>query len=341
MSPARSSSPLRVASRTLAAAVPAVVLLVVAQSGLGASQAETYLDRLSASAKATYTARHLVVYLGAPQSAAVLETRYSPEGRYMRAESATDITRVWRDPSHGLISDRTGSMEEIGPPAVPFEKEAILDKYDIEVGEPSRFLGVSIVPLDLTRRTDRARVERLWIQPDNGVVYRRELFGPRGGLIGMTTILDMQWGSSQGAEPYDGEEPDKVLVSSRQGVPAVLPYGYRLVGAYGLDAKGRPARQWVYSDGLHALSVFRVDGTLRRPKDTRAVQIARTTAWAGAGPGTWSWEGRDAVWTVVAEEPQLDPVQLTRALPQGGPSVLDRMGAWWARAYHWVVARVR
>ncbi len=308
----------------------------------GRDQVESYFHKMRDAERAVYEARQLVVYLGSPQSAAVLDVRSTGDGRFVRAEVGSGVTRLWRHARKGLIADEHMSLEDGSPPMVPLNVEDILTKYEVSAGEPSSVLGVSVVPLDLVRRKDRRLVERLWLQPDNGVVYRRELFGATGGLVGLSTVLEMRWGQAGRAEvPEAGRDSSMAKQEAAGDAPRGLPYGYRLARAYGVDVDGSDVRHWVYSDGLHALSVFRSRGHLSPPEGFEKVPFDGAPLWAGPGPGTWMWQGGSSTWVVVAEEPQLEPATLLEPFPQGGPSTMSRMGSWWARAWQWVIDRFR
>jgi hypothetical protein len=114
----------------------------------------------------------------------------------------------------------------------------------------------------------------------------------------------------------------------------MLPLGYRLLRGYRMEADGRPADQWLYSDGLHALSVFSTTGRLRTPKGFEAAEGRGAEGlWIGPGPGTWAWEGGGRSWLVVAEESALDPAELTGSFPKGGPSFWARLGSLWSRLF--------
>jgi hypothetical protein len=89
----------------------------------------------------------------------------------------------------------------------------------------------------------------------------------------------------------------------------------------------------VYSDGLHALSVFRTKGNLRSPKGFEASDVDGARVWTGPGPGTWAWEGKGNSYMVVAEEPALDPAQMLEDFPKGGPSFWARLGSVWSRLF--------
>jgi hypothetical protein len=324
-----------------AIAVVGSALLLLHPSPSAAAQeappkdAADYLELMADAEGATYQVRQLVVYFGVPQSAAVVDVRSSEQGEFLRAESGPAVTRLWRQPDRGLVSDDQGSISEEAPSPVALRPAAILRKFDVEVERTASLLGVRVVPLSLVRRSDHTAVERLWVHPQSGIVYRRELYGTDGKLVGLSAILDMRWGRDVPAEPYD---PGSGEVTRAQGVaasgaPAMLPDRYRLLRAYRVEMGGETTQHWLYSDGLHALSVFRTRGGLRRPGGFVKADVGGTSGWVGPGPGTWAWEGGGASWVVVAEEPALDPVRMTKGLPKGGPSAWARMGSLWSSAF--------
>jgi negative regulator of sigma E activity len=306
------------------------------------TEAAAVLEKMAGAEHATYQVRQLVVYFGAPQSAAVLDVRSSPSGHFVRAESGGEVTRFWRRADVGIVSDEHGSIRDAAPPAVPLRPGAVLAKYDIVLEDRLDIFGVNVVPLVLVRRSDRATVERLWVEPTSGIVYRRELYGAGGRLVGMSTVLDMHWGAQVADDPVEPSalRPARVEAFPGTDAPAMLSHGYRLLGTYRIQSVGSssPAEHWVYTDGLHALSIFRTSGRLKAPGGFEATDLDGARAWIGPGPGTWAWEGGGASWVIVAEEPALDPTLLTARLPKGGPSVWARLGSVWSRVFRGIAA---
>jgi len=300
-----------------------------------------YLQKISRTDRTPYHARQLVVYMGRPQSAAVLDIRSSPRAMFVRSDAGDDVVRLWRRPGIGVVAARNGAVTDDALDPSALRAADVVEKYEVTMGPAEKMLGVDVVPLTLVRRSDQLMVERLWVNPASGVVYRRELFGPTGHLVGLSTIIDMRWGEKATAERYD---PDAVpathaLVTTDAGAPRTLPYGYRLSHAYRLGVGGRATLQWVYSDGLHALSVFATKGPLRPPRDFDVAHVAGARAFVGPGPATWAWEGAGRTWVLVAEEPDLDPSTILVHFPRGTPSVWARMGSLWSRAFA-VVGRI-
>ena len=329
--------------RRFAVVSAGIVLLAPAQALAQTEPADAagYLERMSDAETATYRARELVVYFGDPQSAAVLDVRSSPGGHFVRAESGESVTRLWRRADLGMVSTGAESISDAAPPSVALRPEAVLAKYEVRVEEAQDVIGVRLVPLALHRRSDETTVERLWLHAPSGMVYRRELYGPTGSLVGLSAILEMQWGERAAGDPFEPSEraPSRVEATSSAGAPPTLANGYRLIGTYRFASPVEPADHWVYSDGLHALSVFRSRGGLRVPEGFTPAELGATRGWTGPGPGTWAWEGGGSSWLILAEEPALDPGRLTAPFPHGGPSAWARMGSLWSRAFH-AVARV-
>jgi hypothetical protein len=290
---------------------------------------------MASAGDATYQARQLVVYFGTPQSAAVVDLRSSAKGHFLRAESGADVTRLWKRQDMRLVSDARGTITEAAPSALTLDPSSVLAKFDVEVERPASLLGVRVVPLSLVRRSDGAAVERLWVHASSGVVYRRELYGPSGKLVGLAAILDMRWGRDVPAEPYDpmAGEVTRARGTRAPNAPVALANGYRLHRGYRIQIDDQPTEHWLYSDGLHALSIFRTPGPMRRPGGFAEADVGGTMGWAGPGPGTWAWEGGGASWVVIAEEPGLDPVRMTEELPKAGRSAWARMGSLWSGAF--------
>jgi hypothetical protein len=238
----------------------------------------------------------------------------------------------------GIVTSAGTSLEEAGQQAVPIEPDEVVAKYDIEVGPKQQLLGVDVVPLTLRRRDDGRLVERWLVHPETGIVYQRGLYGADDKLVAMSTVIDMRFGDPGLSERFDpgSSTPTQVRHVTRSGAPKRLDEGYRLLDAFSLRVGGKSAQHWVYSDGLHALSVFRTNGRLRGPAGFERTRIGKVRGWTGPGPGTWAWEGGGHTYVLVAEEPALDPAEMIRPFPKGGPSLLSRLGSVWASMFHWV-----
>ena len=323
----------------------AVAASVVAISGAGLAlrtdvalgaepaNATTLLERIASADGTPYRAKQLVAYFGKPQSNALLDIRSSPGGRFVRAESGRDVSRMWSGTDVGVLAGRYTNLQEVAPPVVRLDPVEVLAKYDVSVGATEELLGTELVPLEFARRVDAAIVERWWVHERSGVVYRRSLYDSSGMLVAMSTVIEMEWGDPGPADPVsaDLDRAAKVTTVDADDAPLHLAGGYELETAYELEVGGKPAEQWVYSDGLHALSVFRTRGNLKEPRGFTAAEIDGARVWTGPGPGTWAWQGDGRSWFVVAEEPALDAAELIEPFPKGGPSFWSRLGSVWSR----------
>ena len=292
--------------------------------------ASALLEKIAGADGASYSARQLVVYLDDPQSNALLDVRSSKDGRLVRARSGNDVTRHWsRSQAH---DDAQASRVHATQPQVRVDPTLVIEKYEIAIGAQEKLLGVGVVPLTLSRRSDGTVVERWWVQATTGVMYKRELYNATGELVCLSTLIEMDWGDPGPPDPMASSVAGDVpQAAPAPDAPRRLAGGYELWRTYRLEVDGRPTEQWIYSDGLHALSVFRTRGGLRAPDGFETVALGPHAAFAGPGPGTWAWEGAGQTWVVVAEEPAIDPAALTQPFPKGGPSVWARLGSVWSR----------
>lgn len=302
-------------------------------SGAQESDAAPLLDKIAGAEGATYHARQLVVLFGEERSAAVVDVRSTPDATFVRAESGSDVTRLWRRAERGIVDVPAEAIEDRAAPTIPLVTPRILSKYDVSVGAGESMLGVTVVPLTLVRRSDDALVERLWVEERSGVVYRRELYGADGDLVAMSTVFEMRWGEDAMIEPFDraSRAPLRVGAGDASPAPRMLANGYRFVAASSFRSGDQNVAHWVYTDGLHALSVFRLPGRLRPPEGFERLEAQ--DLWRGPGPGTWAWESGGQTFMLVAEEPGLDPAHLTAPFPAGSASVWARLGSLWSRGF--------
>jgi hypothetical protein len=305
------------------------------RTALGAEPDETtqLLERIASAEGASYRAKQLVAYFGRPQSNALIDVRSSPSGRFVRAESGDDVSRMWTGADVGVLAGRYTNLQEVAPPVVRLDPGDVLEKYDVSIGGEQELLGTALVPLEFARRADGAIVERWLVHERSGVVYRRTLYDSSGTLVGMSTVIEMEWGDPGPADPVSADlgRAPAVRTVEAADAPRHLADGYDLSSAYELEVDGRPAEQWVYSDGLHALSVFRTRGNLKDPEGFTPSDVGGARVWTGPGPGTWAWQGGGRSWFVVAEESALDPAELIEPFPKGGPSFWSRLGSVWSR----------
>ena len=297
------------------------------------ARAERLLERVAAAEDVPYRAQQLVAYFGEPQSNALLDVRSSAEGRFVKAESGSDVTRIWSRSDVGVIAGEHVNLQEVSQPTVTLSPSDVLSKYSVELGEPKEELGTTVVPLSFTRRRDSAVVERWLVHEKSGVVYRRTLYDSAGKVVGMSTLIEMQWGDPGPSEPVESdlERAAPVRTVTAPDAPRSLSGGYRLWQTYALKVEGRACEQWVYSDGLHALSIFKTRGNLKQPNGFEPVDVEGERVWVGPGPGTWAWQGDGRSWLVIAEEPAIDASELIEPFPKGGHSFVSRLGSVWSR----------
>lgn len=198
--------------------------------------------------------------------------------------------------------------------------------YDATVeGRVRSSLGMEAVVVSLTGRGTGAVRERLHIEPDSGLVLRRETFDDGGEPFRLVAYTALEFGSAEvpdvGAGWVEQEvEPVRTDISPRgveifrdMGwlVPRELDGGFRLLdaGAVGHGEGEGSSLHLLYTDGLYALSVYEQQGRL----DERAVrgagaQPVRLGAigayrWPGAEPAVMIWTAEGMTFTAVSDAP--------------------------------------
>ncbi len=228
--------------------------------------------------------------------------------------------------------------------------------YDVDVeGRERTSLGMEVVVVALTGRGAGTVRERLHIEPDSGLVLRRETFDDEGEPFRLVAYTRLEFGSDEVPEVGSGwveqeVEPVRTDVSPRgveifrdMGwvVPRELDGGFRLLdaGAVGHGEGEGSSLHLLYTDGLYALSVYEQQGRL----DERAVRAAGAQPvglgaigayrWPGAEPAVMIWTAEGTTFTAVSDAP---PDMLATALakfPHDAPRSLgDRVRRGLSRA---------
>src|SRR5262245_50819338 len=78
-------------------------------------RAAQLLERIATADGTSYRAKQLVAYFGTPQSNALLDVRSSPGGRFVRAESGRDVSRMWSRADVGVLAGRYTNLQEAAP----------------------------------------------------------------------------------------------------------------------------------------------------------------------------------------------------------------------------------
>jgi sigma-E factor negative regulatory protein RseB len=218
-----------------------------------------------------------------------------------------------------------------------------------------------VTRVDVHSLTDRVS-GKLWVDDETGLILRRELKDGAGTIIRRSWFSDLTIDDVRA--PADG--PAASLVSSSGGsaaaggggaalddadldrlrkggtvIPAYLPAGMRLVGAWRLPLTGPDAIALSYSDGLFSLSLFLQPGVLDQSDLTgfTAHQVAGAGVWAHCGLSREvTWAGDATVYTIVTDAPDATVTAVIGALPADPPAegMVSRMGRGAHRVASWV-----
>jgi len=256
-------------------------------------------------------------------------------GGHIRVQSPSGVPGVNAAAGTGLGEGSTlvlqaSAVSPVGGPG-DLLAPALERKYDVERTAGPRIAGRD-TDLFILRAGGQVR-EQLAIDPDTGLVLRREVFGPEGRPVRILTVLQLD--TAPVPEPSDAggttyQQPRSVRVghlpSAYRG-PDGLAGGYRRVAAY---RNGRLVHL-LYSDGLHGMSLFSQPGTLAGgtlPKGGQPVQVGTATGVHYTWPGgdVVTWEDGAVVHTLVGDGTSADLLAAARSLPRPPrPSVTSRL----------------
>ena len=208
---------------------------------------------------------------------------------------------------------------------------ALERKYDVEKAVGPEVAGRD-TDLFVLRAGGKIR-EQLAIDPESGLVLRREVFGPEGRPVRILTVLQLDTAPVPDAGAATGGKDDQPRSIRVAGLPSAyrgpdgLAGGYRRVAAY---RDGRLVHL-LYTDGLHGMSLFSQPGTLSGgslPPGGQAVRVGDASGVHYTWPGgdVVTWQMGSVVHTLVGDGTSADLLAAARSLPRPSkPSVVSRL----------------
>lgn len=254
-----------------------------------------------------------------------------PAIRLLQAAARTSMTRPWTGlqqvlsvtgglPRLSLV--RVGRTAATGSEAtalsadlmaIPTEGlddrmlDLLADHFDLVVAGEEVFAGRLTRVLEARRRDGQAGVAgRFWVDEGTGMVLRRDVLDPSGGLARSTLLEDLAVGPPQpslmaSSRPSRLDETTLHELDARGWpVQRALPGGLDL-----FDARfDGGVLQLSYSDGLSTLSLFVQDGQLTQEPAGTPRPLGDDTVWVDAGtPERVVWSGDGRTWTLVSDAP--------------------------------------
>ena len=222
--------------------------------------------------------------------------------------------------------------------------DAVLERWDAEVGPPRGLDTGPATPVHLHRRDGTAVEEVVYVDDATGLPVRRETRGPDGAVlrvVAYTSLTLVELGAPAAVTTPVATAADVDIASfTADGyeVPEQLGAGFRLLGAE--HGEGMAVAR--YGDGLSVLSVYQQHGRLDTDDLAGAtvVELAGRDVWSwpGSEPVRLVWTGGDRTWTAVSDAPVAVIEDAVASLPgdQVGHDVPSRIARGIARAWHWL-----
>lgn len=231
------------------------------------------------------------------------------------------------------------------------------DKYDVRIGETTRTAVGEATVLEVSPTGRGVVRERLYVDPDSGLIVRRETFRDDGRPVRLVafTSLDLTprelpemedqgtWREVHAAKTEMSNRGLDILREIGWTVPEELPGSFRAVDASALGEGGGSSLHVLYSDGLYAVSIYqqhgRLDGAAATAEGARPATLGgmHVYRWPGAEPISLAWTGGGRTFTAVSDAP---PDVLSTALsglphdpPQG---LVTRLRRGLTRVAYWI-----
>ena len=210
--------------------------------------------------------------------------------------------------------------------AVHLRAAALAAKYEVVRMSGEAVAGRPTTRLDVRERG--ARVETLALDEQTGLVLRRQMYDRHGTVVRTIEVVELRLGSARPATPPRSApaRPGRPHLVAR--VPAPFSAPARLDGDFERVAvyqRGHTVHL-LYSDGLHALSVFAEAGRMGpRPAGGQRVVVGDGHGFRYSWPGgdVLMWEAGGLVYTAVGDAPAEDVRAAAASMPGGRSLPLD------------------
>jgi sigma-E factor negative regulatory protein RseB len=228
--------------------------------------------------------------------------------------------------------------------------------YSLSTERPQSVAGRSTDVVVATRPGSTTPAARFWLDTDNGLVLRREVYDETGRIIRASSFVEISIGDNDNyedaAESADDTDrpsawPDAIDPATLKRMrvrgwdcPDALPPSLQLVDARRGGGEYNGIMHLSYSDGLASVSVFEQRGRLR-PSDLKDYQPTtihgRKVFLRDGVPQRLVWASDGTVYTVVADASTRTVGQVVGALPRPTDDTgalnrlsrgLDRVASW-------------
>lgn len=224
-------------------------LLLAFASPLRAQDALALLGAAQ-QAQAARSFEGVVVFMHDGRFDAVRVVHRPGDSGYQQVASLSGLPRaLFRDARETRI-EAPGQAQRLPSIAIAtqaFDAERVGDSYRIRQSSEERIAGFQARVIDAVARDDVRHSQRLWINPDNGLLLGVALIGPRRETLQqvMFTSLVVDPRASPPVGPAAAPKPDVAL-------PVSPPPGFRLIGER-LDGS---RRSLILSDGLAMVTLY-------------------------------------------------------------------------------------
>ena len=221
---------------------------------------------------------------------------------YQQIASLSGMPRVlFRDARETRIEapGRAQRLPSLVFAAQAFDAERVDESYRLKDVSQERIAGFNARVVDAVARDDVRHSQRLWINPDNGLLLGVALIGPRRETLQQVMFTSLVVDAREQALP----EPVASLPLPEASLPVLLPAGFKLIA----ERVDGTRRSLILSDGLAMITLY---------LESRADELDRlTTLRRGATQLASRQLGRQRA-VVVGEVPLATAVDLANRAAQ-------------------------
>lgn len=232
-----------------------VLLLTAALTLLGGNaRADASIDLLVAAqrAQATRSFEGVVVFMHDGKFDAVRVVHHPGQSGFEHVTSLSGMPRALFRDAREVRIEVPGGVQRLSPMVfaqTAFDASRIAASYQLADAGSERIAGFVAKIVDAVARDEQRYSQRLWINPDSGVLLGVALIGPRRETLQQVMFTSL----SVDAREAQAQSMVPLLVPTTDDVSTpMLPAGFRMIAT----RQERDRRSLILSDGLAMITLY-------------------------------------------------------------------------------------
>lgn len=245
-----------------------------------ADSIDSWLDKMGQASQQQNFKGTLVIRQSDTMQAIRVKQGVAKDGSWQTLESLTGedqtiirqnnkVTTIFPAKKLITISDELKGSFDKGPlhPALPYNRNALKDLYDLEIGGESRIANKTTQIIKMTPHDQHRYGYIFWLDQQSGLLLKCDLLDEKGNILEqlMYSEVELLTEAPENSIDLNALKTYRVVrfmdeqdIIEESWLASQLPEGFKLVRTVRISnqSNAAPAYHMVYSDGMASVSVF-------------------------------------------------------------------------------------